>query len=169
MALWMAMLFFSIELYADFAGYSEIAIGLCCLFGFNVKENFRNPYFSSSFREFWNRWHISLSTWLRDYVYFPLGGSRKGKVKTYLNLMITFLVSGIWHGANLTFLVWGALHGIYQVIYRIWHKHIKWKMPKILGIMITFTAVAFAWIFFRAESVPLWLSQCKNHRRSWLD
>ena len=146
-----AAVFYTVEIYCDFSGYSDMAVGIARLFGICSMENFKSPYFASNIKEFWDRWHISLSTWLRDYVYFPLGGSRKGKVKTYLNLMITFLVSGIWHGANLTFLVWGALHGIYQVIYRIWHKHIKWKMPKILGIMITFTAVAFAWIFFRAD------------------
>lgn len=145
--------FYTIEIYCDFSGYSDMAVGIARLFGIRSMENFKSPYFSANIKEFWGRWHISLSSWLRDYVYFPLGGSRKGKVKTYFNLMITFLVSGIWHGANLTFLVWGALHGIYQVCYRFYRNHCSRKLPKILGVIITFAAVGFAWIFFRADSL----------------
>lgn len=146
-------LFYTIEIYCDFSGYSDMAVGIARLFGICSMENFKSPYLSANIREFWESWHISLSGWLKDYVYIPLGGSRKGKLRTYLNLMITFLVSGIWHGANLTFLVWGALHGIYQVVYRFYKKHCKWKMPKILGVILTFSLVSLAWIFFRAESV----------------
>ena len=145
-------LFYTIEIYCDFSGYSDMAIGIARLFGVVSMENFKSPYFACNIREFWDRWHISLSSWLRDYVYFPLGGSRKGKVKTYFNLMITFLVSGIWHGASLTFLFWGALHGLYQMLYRFWKEHVKWKMPKVLAVLLTFCAVSFAWIFFRADS-----------------
>lgn len=145
--------FYTIEIYCDFSGYSDMAVGIARLFGICSVENFKSPYFSANIKEFWSRWHISLSSWLRDYVYFPLGGSRKGKVKTYLNLMMTFLVSGIWHGANLTFLVWGALHGLYQVLYRFFRNHCRIRIPKIIGVMITFTAVGFAWIFFRANSL----------------
>lgn len=148
-----AMFFYTIEIYCDFAGYSNMAIGIARLFGITSMENFKSPYLSVNIQDFWNRWHISLSTWLKDYVYIPLGGSRKGKVKTYLNLLITFLVSGIWHGGNLTFLVWGLLHGIYQVIYRLYKKCCKVRMPKILGLMITFLAVSCAWVFFRADNV----------------
>lgn len=148
-----AAIFYTIEIYCDFSGYSDMAVGIARLFGICSMENFKSPYLSANIREFWERWHISLSGWLRDYVYIPLGGSRKGKLRTYCNLMITFLISGIWHGANLTFLVWGALHGIYQVIYRFYKKHCKWEMPKILGVILTFALVSMAWIFFRADSV----------------
>lgn len=147
------MFFYTIQIYCDFAGYSNMAIGIARLFGVVSMDNFKSPYLASDIREFWDRWHISLSTWLRDYVYIPLGGSRKGKVKTYFNLIITFLVSGIWHGGNLTFVVWGLLHGIYQVIYRIYRKYCKIRMPKIIGVIITFLAVSCAWMFFRADSV----------------
>lgn len=147
------MFFYTIQIYCDFAGYSNMAIGIARLFGVVSMDNFKSPYLASDIREFWDRWHISLSTWLRDYVYIPLGGSRKGKVKTYFNLIITFLVSGIWHGGSLTFVVWGLLHGIYQVIYRIYRKYCKIRMPKIIGVIITFLAVSCAWMFFRADSV----------------
>lgn len=147
------MLFYTIQIYCDFSGYSDMAIGISRLFGITSMENFKAPYLAANIKEFWDRWHITLSTWLRDYVYFPLGGSRNGKVKAYFNLMTTFLVSGIWHGANLTFLVWGALHGAYQVVYRFYKQYCKWKMPQIMGVIITFTAVSFAWLFFRADSV----------------
>ena len=148
-----AALFYTIEIYYDFSGYSDMAVGIARLFGVCSMENFKSPYLSANIKEFWERWHRSLSGWLRDYVYIPLGGSRKGKLRTYFNLMITFLISGIWHGANLTFLVWGALHGIYQVVYRFYKKHCKWEMPKIIGVALTFAFVSLAWIFFRADSV----------------
>ena len=130
-----------------------MAVGIARLLGIVSMENFKSPYFAANVKEFWDRWHISLSTWLRDYVYIPLGGSRKGNIKTYFNLLTTFLVSGIWHGASLTFLVWGALHGIYQMIYRFYRKHFKWKIPKIASVIITFGAVCIAWIFFRADNL----------------
>lgn len=145
--------FYTIEIYCDFSGYSDMAVGIARLFGIVSMENFKSPYFAANVKEFWDRWHISLSTWLRDYVYIPLGGSRKGEVKTYFNLLTTFLVSGIWHGANLTFLVWGALHGIYQMIYRFYKKHFKWRISGIAGVIITFGAVCIAWIFFRADNL----------------
>lgn len=148
-----AAVFYTIQIYCDFSGYSDMAVGIARLFGIRSMENFKSPYLSSNIREFWERWHISLSSWLKDYVYIPLGGSRKGKVRTYCNLMITFLISGIWHGAAPTFLVWGALHGTYQVIYRFYKKHCKWKIPKILGVILTFSLVGLAWIFFRADSI----------------
>jgi len=148
-----AAVFYTIEIYCDFSGYSDMAVGIARLFGITSMENFKSPYFAANIKEFWDRWHISLSTWLRDYVYIPLGGSRKGNVKTYLNLMTTFLVSGIWHGASLTFLVWGALHGMYQMIYRFYKKHCNWRMPKIAGVIITFASVCLAWIFFRADNL----------------
>lgn len=147
------MIFYTIQIYCDFSGYSDMAVGIARLFGITSMENFKAPYLAANIREFWSRWHITLSTWLKDYIYIPLGGSKRGKVKTYFNLMVTFLVSGIWHGANLTFVIWGALHGLYQVIHRFYRQHCKWKMPRIAGVIITFFSVSFAWLFFRAENV----------------
>ena len=112
----LASVFFALQIYCDFSGYSDIAIGTAKLFGINLMNNFKSPYFSTSIREFWSRWHISLSTWFRDYVYIPLGGSRVNRFRHYINLMITFLVSGLWHGANWTFVAWGGIHGVAQVI-----------------------------------------------------
>jgi D-alanyl-lipoteichoic acid acyltransferase DltB (MBOAT superfamily) len=159
-ALMLASLFFSIQIYCDFSGYSDIAIGTAKLLGVNLMTNFKSPYFSQSVKEFWGRWHISLSTWFRDYVYIPLGGSRCSTLRKYLNLMITFLVSGLWHGANYTFIFWGGLHGAYQVIGDIKNKALskigiktEHRIFNIVKIPITFVLVAFAWIFFRANSI----------------
>ncbi len=155
---------FSLQIYADFAGYSAIAIGAARIMGFELMENFNTPYFATSIADFWHRWHISLSTWFRDYVYIPLGGNRKGKARKYLNIMITFLLSGLWHGAAWSFVLWGALHGIYQIVGDL-IKPLKEKADKVLGfrrttvgyrigqILITDVLVAFAWIFFRAGSM----------------
>ena len=150
MALWMAMILFSVELYADFAGYSEIAIGICCLFGFRVKDNFRNPYFSVSFREFWNRWHISLSTGLRDYVYIPLGGNRRGNLRKTVNVLIVFLVSGIWHGNNFCYILWGFWHGILNILSP---KTINRKCNIWIGRILTFMLVSIGWLCFRLQTV----------------
>ncbi len=156
--------FFCFQIFGDFAGYSSIAIGAAKVMGYDLMENFRRPYFAASIREFWQRWHISLSTWFRDYVYIPLGGNRVVKWRWYYNLFITFLVSGIWHGANWTFVVWGALHGFY-LVFAIWMKPYFDKldastgMDKRPGVMhlwrvfTTFILAAFAWIFFRANSL----------------
>ena len=111
-----ASVLFAIQIYCDFASYSQIAIGAAKIMGFELMENFNTPYFASSIRDFWRRWHISLSTWLRDYVYIPLGGSRCSKARKYFNLFLTFLISGLWHGANWTYVMWGALHGFYQIM-----------------------------------------------------
>lgn len=110
-----AVFFFTIQIYCDFSGYSDIAIGTAKLMGINLMTNFKSPYFSISIKEFWSRWHISLSTWFRDYVYIPLGGNRVSKGRGYLNLMVTFLVSGLWHGANYTYIVWGGIHGLFHI------------------------------------------------------
>ena len=155
---------FSIQIYCDFAGYSEIARGVARLFGIELTENFTQPYFSTSITEFWRRWHISLSTWLRDYLYVPLGGSRHGRLATYRNLFITMLLGGLWHGASWTFVVWGALHGTYLAVHKLLLGERRdgsraavedagpaWPMQ--LGGMIgTFHLVCFTWIFFRAET-----------------
>ena len=118
----LATLFFTIQIYCDFSGYSEIAIGTAKLFGVNLMTNFDSPYFSSSLQEFWRRWHISLSSWFRDYVYIPLGGNRKGKFRKNLNLLITFAASGLWHGANYTYIMWGLMHGVGQIVENFFQK-----------------------------------------------
>lgn len=145
-----AVLCFALQIYCDFSGYSDIAIGSAKLLGIDLMTNFRSPYFAGSIREFWSRWHISLSTWFRDYVYIPLGGSRCGKWKTCRNLMITFLVSGLWHGANWTFVVWGGLHGLAQVLEKLLDKG-KRKLPALRCIGV-FLFCCITWVFFRAES-----------------
>ena len=154
-ALILAMFFFTVQIYCDFSGYSDIARGCAKLFGIELMENFKSPYFSASIREFWSRWHISLSTWFRDYVYIPLGGNRCGKFRHNVNLMITFIVSGLWHGANWTFVVWGAVHGLAQVIENAfvpkgYEPHGVARAVRVLG---TFTFVMLAWVFFRANSI----------------
>jgi len=145
-------IFFAFQIYCDFAGYSLIAIGTAKLFGFDLMTNFNRPYAANSFKAFWSRWHISLSSWFRDYVYIPLGGSRKGNAKTNLNLLITFTVSGLWHGANWTFIVWGALHGFYQIVEKTFTKI---KLPKFVSVLLVFLLTNLAWIFFRAPSIQV--------------
>lgn len=155
---------FAIEIYCDFSGYSDIAIGCAKLFGIDLMANFKSPYFSFSIKEFWSRWHISLSTWFRDYVYIPLGGNRVSKWRHCLNLMITFLVSGFWHGSSMTYLMWGGLHGLLQIIETFLYPRTKdvktanrserfqkrrhwWQLP------LTFILLCFTWIFFRANTL----------------
>ncbi len=170
-----ATVMFALQIYCDFSGYSDIAAGCAKLFGIDLTENFKTPYFSRSIREFWGRWHISLSGWFRDYVYIPLGGNRVCMFRHCLNLMLTFLISGLWHGAGLTYLVWGGIHGFYQIIeacfqragnsartrLQIQHtpssdagqtgKHSRIK--NMFSTFLTFLAVCFAWVFFRANSL----------------
>ena len=150
-----ASILYTIQIYADFAGYSLMAIGVGKTLGFELTENFRRPYFAVSVTDFWRRWHISLSTWLKDYVYIPLGGSRCSKVRNYLNIFITFLVSGIWHGANWTFIIWGIWHGIFQIIEKaIGQQKCEYGwFGKSIKILITFLLVNFAWIFFRMPTL----------------
>jgi len=159
----LAVFFFAFQIYCDFSGYSDIAIGCARVLGFNLMNNFRQPYFSRSITEFWRRWHISLSTWLKDYLYIPLGGNRKGEVRRRVNLLITFLISGLWHGAAWHFVVWGALHGMFQIIGRStapFRNAIGGKVGlpeesrirKVIQICVTFILVCFAWIFFRAST-----------------
>jgi alginate O-acetyltransferase complex protein AlgI len=159
-----ATFFFSFQIYCDFSGYSDIAIGSALILGYKLMTNFRRPYLAANIREFWQRWHISLSTWFRDYVYIPLGGNRVVKWRWYYNLFMTFLISGLWHGADWTFVIWGALHGFYH-IFAIWIKKIRERINhflyldrvpvfhRILQIIITFVLVYFSWIFFRANSL----------------
>ncbi|SKA96788.1 D-alanyl-lipoteichoic acid acyltransferase DltB, MBOAT superfamily [Caloramator quimbayensis] len=158
-----ANIFFAIQIYCDFCGYSDIARGIAEILGIRLYKNFERPYFSKSIKEFWRRWHISLSTWFRDYLYIPLGGKRCSKIRNYINIMIVFLVSGLWHGAAVNFIIWGALHGAYLILSDIF-KPIKKGIVnkfniktdtfsyKFFQIIITFILVDFAWIFFKADS-----------------
>lgn len=150
----LATFLFGFQIYCDFSGYSDIAIGTARLFGIELMINFRTPYFSTSFREFWRRWHISLSTWFRDYVYLPLGGNRGSSIKWARNIIITFLISGLWHGASVTFLIWGGIHGILLTAEHFISPVFKLnnKLRKLAGFILTFSLVNFSWLFFRAES-----------------
>ena len=159
-----AILFFSFQIFCDFSAYSDIATGASRILGFKLLNNFERPYFAQNIRDFWRKWHISLSTWFKDYLYFPLGGNKKGKWNTYRNIMIVFIVSGVWHGANWTFVVWGALHGIYQVcsiLFAPYQTKIIQRLGadeetfsvKFFNVLITFSLVCFAWIFFRANTI----------------
>ncbi|MFT6111917.1 MAG: D-alanyl-lipoteichoic acid acyltransferase DltB (MBOAT superfamily) [Bacteroidia bacterium] len=152
----MAVYGYSIQIYCDFSGYSDIAIGLAALLGFKLPINFNSPYKSQSLTEFWRRWHISLSSWLRDYLYISLGGNRKSKVRTYVNLFITMLLGGLWHGAATKFIVWGALHGAGLAVHRVWAKYFNiatTKVGKVISVLITFHFVAFCWMYFRATDM----------------
>lgn len=162
--IWVATYAFAFQIYCDFSGYSDIARGAALAMGFRLMKNFDAPYHAASLGEFWRRWHISLSTWFRDYVYIPLGGSRGGKLLTYRNLLIVFLLSGLWHGASWAFIVWGALHGVYLIIEiaserwrdAIWTRSLLQRMAAarpFVGIIITFHVVLVSWVFFRAGSV----------------
>lgn len=145
---------FSIQIYCDFAGYSMVAVGVSELFGISLTENFNAPYFSHNISEFWDRWHISLTSWLKKYIYIPLGGNRKGRCRKYINIIIVFLISGIWHGAGIGFIVWGLLHGLYSVIDNlILNNAYKKIRDGFTGRCITFVSVTFAWIFFYTGSV----------------
>ena len=146
-----AMLFFAFQIYADFSGYCDIAIGAANVMGFDLMENFRLPYFSSSIGEFWKRWHISLSSWFRDYVYKPLGGNRNGNSKWTLNILIVFAISGLWHGAAWTYVIWGILHALFLIVEKTASRFIR--LPRTLSMILTFIVVTLAWVFFRAESM----------------
>lgn len=162
-----ATFFYTIQIYCDFSGYSDIAIGAARVMGFTLMENFRNPYIAQSITDFWRRWHISLSTWFRDYLYIPLGGNRKGEFRRNVNQLAVFLASGLWHGPNWTYVIWGGLHGFYQVTAGLRDKHLPWlKLPVnpeapgwqrtprvLLHMLFTFVLVMLTWVFFRAKSV----------------
>ena len=158
----MAVYGYSLQIYCDFSGYSDMAIGIALLLGFRFPKNFDAPYKSATITEFWRRWHISLSTWLRDYLYISLGGNRKGRIRTYFNLLVTMLLGGLWHGAAVRFILWGALHGIALALHKLWLSVVPgskatgaemrwfWRIP---GIFFTFNLVCFGWLMFRAESM----------------
>ncbi len=153
---------YALQIYCDFSGYSDMAIGIALLLGFRVNINFDAPYQSATITEFWRRWHISLSSWLKDYLYIPLGGNRKGKVRTYVNLLITMLLGGLWHGASFNFIFWGALHGVALAIHKFVmsrfssFKQLGAEMPvwrRVIGVVFTFHVVCLGWIMFRADSM----------------
>ncbi len=150
---WLGALCYTFQIYYDFSGYSDMAIGLGRMLGFHFPENFNQPYRSSSITEFWKRWHITLSSWLRDFLYIPLGGNRKGNIRTYFNLMLVFLVCGLWHGAAWTFIVWGAYHGFFLIIERVFNIKFAFSPSGIFGRTYTFIAVAIGWIFFRSQTL----------------
>ncbi len=147
---WVGVLSFTLQIYFDFSAYSDMALGLAKMFDIRLPENFNSPYKSTSIIDFWRRWHITLSRFLRDYLYVPLGGNQNGQAQQYVNLMVVMLLAGLWHGASWQFVVWGGIHGIYLLVNHFWRKHSPWEIPDILSIILTFTAVLIAWVPFRA-------------------
>lgn len=153
---------YALQIYHDFSGYSDMAIGLGKMFGFEFLENFDYPYISKSIKEFWRRWHISLSTWFKDYLYIPLGGNRKGKWKTYRNLLIVFFATGIWHGASWNFIVWGLYYGIFLILERGIFGKILEKTPKIIQRIYALIVILIGWVFFRADNLSQALEYIKS-------
>ena len=150
---WVGVLCFTAQIYFDFCGYSDMAIGLSRTFGFRLKENFRQPYTAVNFTDFWHRWHISLSTWIRNYLYIPLGGNRHSIARTYFNLCLCFFLSGLWHGAAWTFIIWGLYQGTMLIADRLFWKEWQQHLPKIVNVAITFFLVTLSWVIFRATSL----------------
>lgn len=161
MDLILVMLAYTFQIYFDFSGYSDMAVGIGWLFNFRLPMNFNSPYQAHSIIDFWKRWHITLTRFLRTYIYYPLGGSKKGSIRTYIHIMIVFLVSGIWHGANYTFILWGLLHGIAQCINRFFKKQYDGWIPMIQW-GITFIFLNFTWLLFRADDLQQWINMCKK-------
>lgn len=149
---WAGIICYSLQIYYDFSGYSDMAIGLGRMFGFKFLENFNYPYISRSIQEFWHRWHISLSTWFRDYLYIPLGGNRKGSTRTYANLIVVFFLCGLWHGASWTFIAWGLYHGFFLIIERAGVKALVDRMPKVLGHSYALLVIMGGWVLFASDS-----------------
>lgn len=155
---------YALQIYCDFSGYSDMAIGIALFLGFRFNINFDSPYQSATITEFWRRWHISLSSWLKDYLYISLGGNRKGRIRTYVNLLITMLLGGLWHGASMSFVLWGALHGVSLAIHKFMMSHFPGFKPvggemrpwrRVVGVLVTFHLVCFGWILFRAPSMQV--------------
>lgn len=151
---WIGILAYTMQIYFDFSGYSDMAIGLGRMMGFVFPENFNSPYISSSITEFWRRWHMTLSRWMKDYLYIPLGGNQKGVGRTYFNLWAVFLISGLWHGASWNFVIWGAYHGLFLVLERLFLSGFYQKVGKVFSTFTTFIIVVFGWVIFRAETMP---------------
>lgn len=159
---WLGAFAYTFQIYFDFAGYSAMAIGLALMFGFHFPENFNRPYMAPSITEFWKRWHMSLSRWLRDYIYIPLGGNKKGNVRTYINLFTVFFICGLWHGAAWTFVVWGLYQGLLLIFERIMKNNLGYEASGILGIAFTFFLTMIGWVVFRSES----FAQCGHYLKA---
>jgi len=158
---WVGAVAYAFQIYFDFSAYSDMAIGLGLMLGFTFAKNFDSPYLSQSITEFWRRWHLSLSSWLRDNLYFPLGGNRKGSMRTYMNLALVMLLGGLWHGASWSFVVWGAIHGLMLILERLGGKQPSYaRLPALVRTATTFVIVCFAWVFFRAEDLPAAIQYC---------
>ena len=165
-AAWIAAVAYFFQIYYDFSGYSDMAIGLGRMFGFNIPENFNYPYLSRSITEFWRRWHISLGSWFREYVYIPLGGNRKGQGRTYLNLGIVFLLTGLWHGADFSFVIWGLYHGFFIIIERLGLKKALEK-SRVISWLYANAVVFFGWVLFRAEHTAQGLKMLARMVMPW--
>lgn len=150
---WVAAISYTLQIYFDFSAYSDMAIGLGKMFGFKIAENFNYPYIAQSIQDFWRRWHISLSQWFKDYLYIPLGGNRQGNVRTYANLIIVFVLCGLWHGASWSFIIWGLYHGLFLVLERLGLRQLLLSLPKFLRHIYTLLVVIFGWVFFRIEDI----------------
>lgn len=150
---WIGVLCYTFQIYFDFSGYSDMAIGLARMFGFHIMENFNMPYISVNFTEFWRRWHISLSTWIREYLYIPLGGNRGSSARTYFNLWFCFFLSGLWHGANWTFILWGVYHGFFLALDKLCWLQWQRRLPRLVNVALTFFLVLLGWTVFRAETI----------------
>jgi alginate O-acetyltransferase complex protein AlgI len=159
---WLGAICYTLQIYYDFSAYSDMAIGIGRIFGFHFNENFNFPYISQSIQEFWRRWHISLSSWFRDYVYIPLGGNRKGVFRTYINLCIVFLLTGFWHGAAWQYIVWGMYHGLFSIIERLGLKKILERIPRGFRHVYTMLVVILGWVFFRADNLTVAIQYIKN-------
>ena len=166
---WLGVVAYAFQIYFDFSGYSDMAIGLGRLLGIEFLENFNRPYISRSITEFWRRWHISLSNWMREYLYIPLGGNRKGTGRTYFNLWLVFLVSGFWHGAAWNFVAWGAFHGFFLCLDKLFKDTRVSRSPAWVGVPVTFVLVLLSWVFFRAESLPHALAYIERMVAGWMD
>lgn len=164
---WAAAIMYTLQIYYDFSGYSDMAIGLGRMFGFEFNENFKYPYMSCSIREFWQRWHISLGTWFKEYVYIPLGGNRKGNTRTYINLIIVFFLTGLWHGASFNFIIWGLFHGFFQIIERLGIEEKILKKQKIIAHIYTILAAILGWVLFRAENLSTAISMYARLLLPW--
>jgi alginate O-acetyltransferase complex protein AlgI len=152
--LWITIIAYSFQIYFDFSGYSDMAIGLGKIIGFKFPENFNNPYISQSISEFWRRWHITLGDWMKDYLYIPLGGNRSSsKIKLYFNLIVVFLISGFWHGAEWTFIIWGAWHGLFLILDRLFLKNILKKIGLFNRVLLNYLVVLIGWVFFRSNGL----------------
>lgn len=149
---WLGLFAYSLQIYFDFSGYSDMAIGMGKMMGFNIPENFNFPYAAKSMQEFWRRWHISLSTWFKNYLYIPLGGNKKSKLRTYLNLFLVFFITGLWHGASYNFVIWGLIHGFFLILERL-SQNFSFSIPKLIKHLYVILVISISWVFFRCETL----------------